>query len=546
MTILQTQSEKITSAYILYLLAKAKALRILNITHLYVPVRSFMIYRKLPFLALLILSIPVEARKRDITERRSINFSKIHIDQLYFPENFLFGFAIAEQQNSGAENLPDSNWSHWETTTFPDGRPHIRDHQRSGKACDHWNLYTSDIALMKEDFQANAFRFSLAWDRIEPKAGIFSEEALQHYSDEVDALLAAGITPMITLHHFSHPQWFENMGGFEKEENIDYFVRFSKKVFEKLGSRVPLWCTINEPTIYVFQGYLDFNCVFPPAKAQGIFSSFPLAAKVLRNLMQAHTEVYKSLKGMPHGEKAQIGLVHQYLSFHPWSIFTPIECFPQWCLNEFMVDSVINFLKTGTFSYTWRFFFKESYQAPVDKSSNLPVAKQISDFVGLNYYSRVLIELKYTNLLKLQFEKALESSPDVYETMTDMEYALYPFGIYKALHHMSEIGLPLYVTENGIADHKTVKDERRVRWIKEYLKSVSLALEDGIDVRGFFYWTLMDNFEWDRGFHSTFGLYSNDTTTQKRTLKEGGRVYAHIIKTHRSGGYSSPTQDATI
>ena len=344
---------------------------------------------------------------------------------------------------------------------------------------------------MKEDFQANAFRFSLAWDRIEPQEGQFSEEALQHYSDEVDALLEAGITPMITLHHFAHPIWFEDKGAFEKEENITYFVRYAKKVFEKLGDRVPLWCTINEPTIYAFQGYLGFNCVFPPAKSNGILGSFPLAVKVLRNLLQGHTEVYQALKAMPHGKTAQIGLVHQYLSFHPWTVFNPIECFPQWCLNEFMVDSVINFLKTGTFFYHWSLYFREKYTAPLDYSSTQPAAQQLSDFVGLNYYSRVLIEFKYTNLFTLNFSKVLESSPNLGETMTDMEYAIYPVGIYKALHHMSSIGVPIYVTENGIADHNNQNDERRVRWIREYLKAVSLALEDGLDIRGF---SLLDSY----------------------------------------------------
>lgn len=494
----------------------------------------------IPLIAFSIGLETTEARSRGPLERRKLDFSQLHVDELYFPENFKFGFAIAEQQNSGAENLPNSNWSRWEATSFPDGRPHIKDNQRSGKACDHWNLYETDIALMGS-FHANAFRFSLAWDRIEPEEGVFSEEALQHYADEVDALLRAGITPMITLHHFAHPIWFEDMGGFEKEENITYFVRYAKKVFERLGSKVPLWCTINEPTIYVFQGYLGFNCVFPPAKSNGMFGSFTLATKVLKHLMQAHTEVYQALKTMPHGEKAQIGLVHQYLSVQPWTFFTPIEYFYPWCVNEFMVDSVINFLKTGTFSYKWKFIVDETYQAPIDRDK--PAAQQLGDFVGLNYYSRVLIEFKWSKLYTLDIKQILAPSCNRNETMTDMPYAIYPVGIYKALHHMSEIGLPIYITENGVPDHNNKNDERRVRWIKEYLKAVSVALEDGLDIRGFFYWTLMDNFEWDGGYHYKFGLYSVDLETQTRTLKEGGQAYADILRTYRDGGYRTPTAD---
>jgi len=482
-----------------------------------------------------------------VLQRKNVDFSKINVDQLYFPEQFLFGFAIAEQQNSGAKNCPDSNWSHWESTTFPDGRPHIKDNQRSGKACNHWNLYKTDISLMKEDFQANAFRFSLAWDRIEPQEGVFSEEALDHYSDEVNALLAASITPMITLHHFAHPMWFEELGAFEKEENIAYFVRYAQKVFEKLGDRVPLWCTINEPTIYTFQGYLGFNCVFPPAKSDGLFGSFKLGAKVLRNLMQAHVEVYRSLKAMPHGDDAQIGLVHQYLSFHSktsYSLFTPIEYFTPWCLNEFLVDSVINFLKTGMFSYKWRFIANETYHAPLD--NNRPAPAQISDFVGLNYYSRVLLEFDISKLFSCDFKNIMKPSCESGETMTDMPYAIYPVGIYKALHHVAEIGLPIYITENGVPDYNNENDTRRVKWIKEYLKAVSLALEDGLDIRGFFYWTLTDNFEWDGGYNYKFGLYSIDLDTKVRHLKNGGKAYADIIKAYRAGSHRSATVDRQI
>lgn len=483
---------------------------------------------------------------RHLHQRKKLDFKTLHVDQLYFPQDFLFGFAIAEQQNSGADNLPDSNWTRFEQTTYPNGKPHIQDNQKSGKACDHWNLYKTDIALMKEDFNANAFRFSLAWDRIEPTEGNFSEEALQHYSDEVDALLEAGITPMITLHHFAHPNWFEDKGGFEKESNVSYFVRYAKKVFKRLGDRVKLWCTINEPTIYTFQGYLPLHRVFPPAKDNAFASSFKLGATVLKNLMMGHTEVYRTLKAMPHGDSAQIGLVHAYLEFQAWTFYNPLEYFAPCTHNRFMVDTVINFLKTGVFDYGWPFSFSVRYKAPIDPSSDKTPAAQLSDFVGLNYYSRAVIKFQLSKLLSFQFDKVIDSAPKPGEVMTDMQYAIYPNGIYKALHHMATIGLPIYITENGIADKNDTNDVRRQQWIREYLKAVSVALEDGLDIRGYFYWTLMDNFEWDGGYHMKFGLYSVNRETQKRSLKEGGKVYADIVKASRSGALSAPTADRAL
>ena len=468
----------------------------------------------------------LEKEERRVIERPELDFKELNTEQLHFPKDFLFGFAIAEQQNSGADHLPDSQWTRWEQTEWPDGTPHINKGMTSGKANNHWELFEEDAKLMKQDFNANAFRFSLAWDRIEPKEGEFNDEALQHYSDEVDALLKQGIQPMITLHHFAHPNWFEDKGGFEKEENVEYFVRYSKKVFELLGDRVTYWCTINEPTIYVFQGYLPFNCVFPPGKARGLnkLTSWQLAVKVLCNLMQGHAEVYNALKKMKHGDKAQIGLVHQYLLFESYSSFDPIEKFPGFMLNNFMVDSVIDFLKTGTFDYGIPGITRQVYKAPEGP---------LGDFVGLNYYSRVRLKFDL-----FAWPPKIDSAVGKDEIMTDMPFGIYAQGIYKALHHMAEIGLPIYITENGIADDKDTDDFRRVKWVKEYLKAISLAIEDGIDVRGYFYWTLIDNFEWDMGWHCKFGMYN-----KARELKDGAKIYAEIINKTRNGELEEYTDD---
>ena len=447
---------------------------------------------------------------------------KSHINELYFPPSFLFGFAVAEHQNSGGTS---SNWISWERSTWPNGTPHIDRGEVVGVACDHWNRYADDIKVMKEDFNVNAFRFSLAWDRIEPEEGVFSAEALQHYHDTIDTLLAAGITPMVTLHHFVHPQWFEDKGAFEHEENIAHFVRFSKKVFEEFGHKVPFWCTINEPTIYMFSGYFPFNCTFPPGK--GGITGWPLAVRVLKHMLQAHTEVYHSLKNMKHGDTAQIGLVHQYLAFSGYTCYNIFEHIPGLLLNNLMNASVLTFLETGTFSYGVPLYYRETYTAPTGP---------VSDFIGLNYYSRALIEFKWTLL-------SLAGSCLPSETMTDMPYGIYAQGIYDAIAELSELQIPIYITENGIADKEHGQDVRRKKWFSEYLKATSLALEDGYDVRGFFCWTLQDNFEWNYGYSMKFGLYHVDYTTQQRTLKAGSSVYADTIKAALSGKLSSHTSD---
>ncbi len=480
-------------------------------------------------LTILLLCSSIALASKPIVREKLDFEEELHTDQLHFPQEFLFGFAIAEQQNSGAENCPTSQWTRWEQTRWEDGSPHIDDGQTSGKACDHWNRYEEDIALMKSDFDANAFRFSLAWDRIEPEPGEFNQEALQHYSDEVDALLKAGIEPMITLHHFAHPVWFEDKGAFAEEENIKYFVRYAEKVFETLGDRVTYWCTINEPTGYTFCSYLPFYCKFPPGIAAGPLGvlKWATATKVLRNLMQAHTEAYQALKNMEHGDTAQIGLVHSYMNFQTYNPYHLVEKLFPFMLNDFCCDAVIRFLKTGEFNCGTPFLTQQTYSAPPGG---------LGDFVGLNYYSKTTIHVEL-----LKWPPSIASVAREGETMTDMEYTIYPEGIYKALHHMAEIGLPIYVTENGIADKEHKNDVRRKRWIREYLKAVSLAIEDGLDVRGYFYWTLMDNFEWNRGNHCEFGLYTKD-----RVMKEGGKVYADIVKACRNGELEEPTDDKVI
>ena len=431
------------------------------------------------------------------------NWSEIDTEQMSFPAGFLWGSAISEYQNSGAYHCPASNWAAWEQTKTFLGYPHIALGQQSGSACDHWNLYKNDVQLLKE-LNLNTFRLSVEWSRIEPVEGMYDESALDHYSDEIDALLAAGIEPMVSLHHFTDPLWFSLKGGFEKEENVHYFVEFCQKVFARLSDRECLWITINEPTIYMFQGYL--RGVFPPGKCNPL-----LAVRVLRNLLQAHTETYQALKAMDHGTTAQIGVVHQYLMFLPYGNWNPLERIPGLMFNYILNTAVLNFFKTGTFQISIPVLFDSSYQAPEGP---------LMDFIGLNYYSRVLA--------KAQLSLFDPIVPTCYpgEIMTDFPYAMYPQGLYEAIAKMAELNVPIYVTENGIPDEK---DDRRGLFFEQYLYALSCALADGYDVRGYYYWSLMDNFEWDEGFTKKFGLCHVDFTTKKRTIRTSAWRYRDII-----------------
>ena len=323
---------------------------------------------------------------------------------LTVPKGFLWGTAISEYQVSGAFHCPQSNWALWEREMHPNGKPRILNGMASKNACDFKYLYDQYIPIMQE-LATNAFRFSIEWSNIEPQEGNFSESELRHYEQLCDALIAAGITPMITLHHFTDPLWFCQKGGFEREANILYFVRFCKKVFERLSGKVNLWVTFNEPNIYMFQGYL--RGVFPPGK----MNPFE-AIKVMANLLKAHEQTYYVLKHMQNGAESQIGIVHQYLKFYPYTRFNLFERMPGLVYNYLLNDVVLNFLTVGRFNVKIPFLFNYEYHTNRQE--------KMLDFIGLNYYSRVLIKAQ------MNLKKFLVPAGYPHEIMTDMPYAIYP------------------------------------------------------------------------------------------------------------------------
>jgi beta-glucosidase len=435
------------------------------------------------------------------------NWAHINTQDLHFPQPFNWGVALSEYQNSGAVHCPNSNWAEWEMGTDTQGKPRIDGGQKSGKACNFYENWREDINLLKE-LGINSLRLSVEWSLIEPQSGIFDEKVIAHYREICEALLAAHITPLITLHHFTDPLWFSQLGGFEKEENIFYFARFSEHIFKALADIVPLWVTINEPGIYTFQGYL--LGVFPPGQRW----NFKLASIVLKNLMKAHIEVYKVLKATELGQKVQIGLVHQIVQFEQFHEYNILERTVAKYMNSFMHGIIFKFLKTGKFRFDVPFTCHTKY-----KDSTAP---DCYDFIGLNYYSNFLVMCRWPDIIKAG------SGYREPEIATDMPYGeIYAEGLYRAIKMVSELGVPIYITECGIADKK---DDRRKLFLERYLYATSCALEDGYDVRGFYYWSLMDNFEWNMGYDMKFGLYEVDFETQKRTLRQGAYPFIETIR----------------
>jgi beta-glucosidase len=434
------------------------------------------------------------------------DWSKIDTKKVTFPKDFLWGTATAAHQVEG--NNTNNQWYLWESTIDANGKPMIAGGQRAGLACDHWRRYPQDIRIM-QNFGLNSYRFSVEWSRIEPQEGVFDTLAIRHYQDVCDSLIAKGIIPMVTLHHFTNPIWFEKKGAFEKKENIADFIRFTEVVYMALKDRVNLWCTINEPAVYVVAGY--FQGANPPGK-----KDTKLAAIVLRNILEAHVQAYWKIKSLPGGEQAKVGLVKNMTQADPYNKWNPGDWIFANLIEGVFNGTTLNFLKTGKYRFVMPTMAKLIEENPKAVGS--------MDFIGLNYYSH------YNYKFSFNLDKAFQAHllPD--EIKTDMDYASYPEGFYRAIKTVSEFGVPIYITENGIAD---AKDDRRELFINQYLYVVSKAIADGYNIKGYYYWSLMDNFEWSLGYEMKFGLFGVDMPTQTRYLKKGAQRYRDIIKESR-------------
>ena len=438
--------------------------------------------------------------------RLRLNIEQLRNDPWQPAKDFLWGSATSSHQVEG--NCTNNNWYEFESAVDEDGQPRILNGQKAGLASDHWNRYKEDIDLMKA-LDLNAYRFSVEWSKIEPEPGKYDEKSLDHYEQVIDELLSKGIEPMVTLHHFTDPLWFTEQGAFFQENSPKIFAGFVEKVVARLGSKVKLWCTINEPSIYATMGYLQAH--FPPAvkdpKNVGV---------VFRNLLRAHTAGYQVIKKLQ--PQAQVGLAAALLIYDPRYRWNLLDVYTARAFNQSLNASQLAYLVHGYFRFGIPGAATESY---------LNDTKGNFDFVGLNYYSRAIIKFSPAgdNILRLP-----NRTPP--EKLTDMGWEIYPEGLYRCLKFISGYtSKPIYITENGIADDS---DTKRAKFIEDHLLVMNRAMAEGMNLKGYFYWSLLDNFEWAFGFTKRFGLYHVDYATQQRTLREGSRKYSEMILRSRN------------
>ena len=412
-----------------------------------------------------------------------------------FPKGFLWGTATAAHQVEGQNE--NNNWTSWESEA---GR--IFEGQKAGRACDWWGgRWKEDMENAAKDGQ-NSHRLSVEWSRIQPTPDTWDTLALEKYRGILQGMRSLGLEPMVTLHHFTEPLWIYEKGGWENDNTPQHFAKFVHKTADALKDLVDLWVTINEPAVYANGSYLDGS--FPPGK-----KDIGAAFKVMLNMLKGHAKAYRIIHELqPH---ARVGYAKHYRGFEPsrpW--FPPDVWFTKFSHQSFNC-SFSDALVTGKFKFAM-------------KKAHIPEAIGSQDFVGVNYYSLEKIVFKPIALKDVFHRRHFPEGAPLSETGF---IASVPEGMFAALKWAHQFDLPIYITENGVEDSQ---DKMRPSYLIEHLHQVWRAANFSWQVKGYYYWSQIDNFEWERGWSQRFGLYGLDVDTQKRTRRKSAALYAAICK----------------
>ncbi|HWR65047.1 MAG TPA: glycoside hydrolase family 1 protein [Bellilinea sp.] len=413
----------------------------------------------------------------------------------HFPKGFLWGAATASHQVEGSNT--NNNWSAWEEQA---GR--IRLGHTAGLACDWWG------GRWKEDFDRaaetgqNAHRMSIEWSRVQPRQGVWDESAIDYYRQMLRGLDQRSLTPMVTLHHFTDPLWLTEIGGWENDETPALFEKFVAKMVDALKEFCRTWITINEPNVYTVMGYI-FGA-FPPGK-NDLKSCFP----VLKNMIRGHAAAYRAIHSLQ--PDASVGIALNYQSFQPAHPWLPLD---HW-LARFVHNNFNAAFPQALASGKFKFAFQ---------SISLPEARNTQDFFGLNYYTR---QMAAVNLFRKKDLFIHLSYPKDAEISDTGHMANVPQGFYEAMKFAKGFGIPIYITENGVED---ADDNLRPRYLIQHIHQMWRAVNFNWPIKGYFHWSLVDNFEWERGWTQRFGLWGLDLETQARTRRTSVDVYEAICR----------------
>lgn len=439
-----------------------------------------------------------------------------------FPERFIWGAATASYQIEGGAHEEGRGESIWDRFCRQPGKVY---QQENGEiACDHYHRYPKDVQLMSE-LGIQSYRFSFAWPRLFPEEGKFNQEGLNFYKRLLDELEERGIAPTATIYHWDLPTWLQDKGGWTNRETVDHFIAYAKVLFETFGDRIKNWITHNEPWCAAFLGH-----------AMGIHApghtDWNEALIVSHHLLLSHGKVVELYRSM--GLNGQIGIT---LNLSPTIPATneSMDRDAAWRLDGFSNRWFLDPIFKGKYPEDMMELYNKRF-GPLTflKEGDLEVIGKPIDFLGVNYYSH--------NIISHNEDQPVFQAIQIYETenVTDMGWGIHPDSLYKLLKRIQSdyTNLPLYITENGAAftdklENGRVEDYGRIHYLHDHFIAAHRFIEEGGNLKGYYVWSLMDNFEWAFGYSKRFGIIYVDYETLERTPKESYKWYQNIIKTNQ-------------
>ena len=429
------------------------------------------------------------------------NWSKINVTHVSFGKDFEWGVACSHFQAEGSHTADGvhigNNWTQFFNIPLP------------VNACDHWNRFKEDIKLIA-DLGVDAFRFSVSWEKIEPQQGKFSEKALQHYDDVLNAMECNKIKPYICLFHHTWPTWFK---GFENKQACNDFFNYAVHVFKRYHKKVRFWLTFNEPVGYALKAY--YLGEYPPG-----IKDFKRCGQAVYNMFDLHVRLYRAFKKID--PSVQVGFAKVLQPIDSYRSWHPIERIASSTFHHLLNEVALKFFRTGKFK--WKLFGKGSIKR---KNKN---ATGALDFLGINYYSNTMLHFHtFGRKKKWVTLESLAGRPT-----GDSGKGVYPEGLYRMLIRASKMlpHVPLYITEFGIADKYDIK---RNSFYKQHVYAIYKALQAGVRIKGAHIWTWMDTNGWkmnalDTNNQACYGLYAIDFNTQERTLRDGAKDMIYLMR----------------
>lgn len=438
---------------------------------------------------------------------------------LKFPDGFIWGAATAAYQIEGAWNEDGKGESIWDR--FAHSPYRVLNNDNGDVACDHYHRMPEDVALMKE-LGLNSYRFSISWPRVLPEGrGAINQKGLDFYDQLVDNLLQAEITPNATLYHWDLPQTLQDKGGWPNRDSVEWFVDYARLMFDKLGDRVAMWATHNEPWVVAFMGYAWGEM------APGI-ADYSQAFQTAHHLLLSHGKAVQAFR--EGGYTGKIGIVLNLSHVVPASDSKADRAAAQ---RAYESASAIFLDPLFKGRYPEMLIDWIGPHAPTIQNGDLALINQPIDFLGINYYMSFYARYAHSGGL---FKLAMEQISAPTWGKTAMDWDIYPPGLTAILLNLKEnYGNPtMYITENGCAlwdapDNGVVADPGRINYLRSHFLAAHEAIQAGANLQGYYIWSLMDNFEWAHGYDKRFGLIWVDYDTGRRIPKQSARWYSNII-----------------